>query len=371
MTVQRRSVWMNAWDLDGREPAEVIEALRRAGMNSCSLALSYHGGRMLLARHPGRVVYEQPDGALYFRAGLARFPEPLVPEVSDLGRVAEDFLRECRHSGFDAQAWIVLCHNDALGRRSPEYTVENAFGERYHYALCPAQPAVQDYCVELCRQAASVEGIRGLDLEALGWLGYEHAGLHDKRGVPLPAHAAWWLSICCCPACRVGTGDLRGELCERIRTWLRNPWQTQECGFEEVAEWRASVQLTLLRKIRAAAGDATLNVRTAQDRRFSGGKSNLRLEEMAGLAHEATFTFFGASETAMASGLNQLPHSPAIQRNGGFAFVAPDCNSAEDIRKRISLLRDARLDGWGFYGFGMASPTQWNWLIEALKGGTE
>lgn len=363
-----RWVWMNAWDLEGRDPRALIGELRGVGLTGCSLGLSYHGGRMLLARHAHRVVYEQPPGALYFAADTARFPSALRPEVAEQAGLVPEFLRECCRAGFDAQAWTVLCHNDALGAAAPECCVENAFGETYAYALCPANPVVQDYCAELCRQAAEVEGIGGVDLEALGWLGYEHQGLHEKRGLPLSREAAWWLSICCCPHCRAGCGDLRAPIRENVRAWLEDPRRPREAGFDEVVEWRARIQRTLLDRIRSAAPRARLNLRLALDPRFSGGKSTLDLGSAGALAGEATLTFFGASEARMKDDLATLPLERPVKLNGGFIFHGPDCASAADVSRRLDLLRRAKLDGWGFYGFGMAAGIHWEWLRQALKG---
>jgi hypothetical protein len=263
---------------------------------------------------------------------------------------------------------VVLCHNDALGGGAPAHCVENAFGEKYPYALCPAQERVQEYCVELCRQAAAVEGVSGLDVEALGWLGYEHQGLHEKRGVPLSKEAAWWLSICCCEACRAGTGDLRAEIVRRVRTWLDDPWRGAEAGFDEVAEWRAGVQRRLLERIREATRGRRLNLRLAQGRKWSGGKSTLSFEEAAGLVDAVTATFFGSSVEAMEMGLARLPGERALPVNGGFVFHGPDCGSEDDVTKRVALLEAAGLAGWGFYGYGMAARAHWAWLRQALKG---
>jgi hypothetical protein len=357
---------MNAWDVEGQEPGALIGRLREAGLTGCSLGLSYHGGRMLLGRNAGRVVYEQRAGAVYFEAEQGRFPAGLRPEAAGESRAAMKFLEACGREEFDAQAWLVLCHNDALGDTAPECSVENAFGERYGYALCPAQEKVQEYCVEMCRQAAAVPGVSGLDVEALGWLGYEHQGLHEKRGVPLTPEAAWWLSICCCEACRAGAGEVREAVRERVRAWLADPWRRTEAGFDEVVEWRAAVQARLLGRIREAAGGTRLNVRLSQERRWSGGKCTLGFGEVAGSAEEATVTYFGAAEAAMEAGLRALPAERGIKLNGGVVFHAPDCGTEADVMRRLRLLQAAGLDGWGFYSYGMAVEEQWRWLSRSL-----
>jgi hypothetical protein len=85
-------------------------------------------------------------------------------------------------------------------------------------------------------------------------------------------------------------------------------------------------------------------------------------------AHEVTVTYFGATETAMRKGLAALPPKRGVKVSGGFVFHVPDCGSAEDVSRRVDLPRRAELDGWGFYGYGMAARPHWAWLRQALKG---
>ena len=62
-----RSMWTYAWDiLDLGYDGALGELRDRAGLNSVSLASSYHAGRFLQPRSPKRKVYFPEDGTIYF-----------------------------------------------------------------------------------------------------------------------------------------------------------------------------------------------------------------------------------------------------------------------------------------------------------------
>jgi hypothetical protein len=366
----RRSVWMHPWDLCGRDPDRVIDHLLAHGLDACSLALSYHGGRLLLPAHPSRVVYEQHPGALYFFAAVDRFPAALRPAVASETSVAEAFLVRARKRGFPVEAWTVFCHQDGLAASAPRFAVTNAFGETYSHALCPAHDAVQEFCAELGRQAAAVPGVTGLDLEALSFLGYEHGGLHDKRGIPVSKDLAWWLNICCCAVCRKALPGIDAEIRQRVRQALADPYGPAPAALEceaEIHAWRRRVQLGLLRRLREAVPGVPLNLRASPDPRCSIGKSTLSPADVAGIAERITFTFFGSTVAAMQDGVAQLPRHAGVARNIGFIFHEPDCRSAADLQARAALAARAGADGASFYCFGMAAEPHWNWLQSTIE----
>jgi hypothetical protein len=335
----RRAVWMNTWDTEGREPDELLDFLEAHGLNGCNLGLAYHGGRMLLPMHPTRVVLEHEPTS---RASC------------------QDFLVAAARRKFDARAWVVLCHDDS--RTMLEHSVVNAFGEQYPYALCPAHAEVRERCLRICREAASTEGIRGLDIEALSFMGYEHGGLHDKRGVPSNSEAAWWLSVCCCDVCSRELPGLAPLLRERVRRWLDDPYAPVQPLDEDpcIIAHRQRVQRSLLASVREALPSATLNLRIAPDPRFSGGKCSLPLEAVVGLADEVTYTFFRAAVTAM-----HVPPNRPVPAHCGFIFHEPDCRREDEVRERFSAVA---ADGYGFYSFGMAARPHWRWLQNTLRG---
>jgi hypothetical protein len=92
-------------------------------------------------------------------------------------------------------------HNARLGAADPSCTVENAFGDRYPWALCAGSPAVRDYAAALAAEVGALADVGAIELEACGWYGIEHGSAHDKTAGAAGSAAAWLLSACFCAAC--------------------------------------------------------------------------------------------------------------------------------------------------------------------------
>jgi hypothetical protein len=377
---------MHAWDLDGADPAAVADELRALGLDACSLAFGYHGGRMVLPRGRRGRVRELDPGAVYFASDPSRYQGlRLRPRVAPEASLVPPFVRACAGAGIAVGAWVVVCHNDRLGAAHPECCVENVYGDRYPYALCPSHPEVRRYAAALCADVAATPGVARLELEALGFMGVEHASLHDKCGVPLGAAATWLLSVCACQWCRVRVGAPLDAFAPRARLWLDDHFAAPAPGagrpvrealdaivgaplLDALLDGRRQVVATLLDEVRAAAGPLHLDVRLATDPLFVGGKAALGWADLAGRADSATVSFFGAPLERMRGELRALP--PAAERGvpvfGAFAFHAPDCASEADVRQRLALLRTAGVDGVSAYCLGLAAAPQLAWLAAAL-----
>src|SRR5918996_675272 len=87
--------------------------------------------------------------------------------------VAErDVLHELCEAGIAANAWMVLLHNSRLGAAHPNMTVQNAFGDRYVYSLCPSAPEVRQYAVALCKDLTDRYAVSGISILTPGFLPY-------------------------------------------------------------------------------------------------------------------------------------------------------------------------------------------------------
>lgn len=369
MNPARTSIWLGPWDAAGRDAGQLLDELQTLGVDSCSLGIAYHGGRLLLGNHPRRVVYEQPLSGLFFEAQLERFAAP-EPDIAPEAGAAKIFLAAAARRGFAVEAWTVLCHNDRLGALDAALCIANAFGDRYTYTLCPANPRVREYSVELCRQIARVEGIAGIDIEALSFMGYEHASLHDKRGAALPGAVAELLSVCLCPDCRTGLGAAAEPVAAHVREQVRQALRGSEAEplpadlIGAVVAHRDRAQLALLQEVRAAVGAARLNLRLADRRTFTGGKCSLAAAQALAVADELTCTFFGASEAQIEQDLARLPE----RARAGIVFHGPDCSTAGEVARRLALVRASRATGVSLYGYSLAQPRHLDWLRMALEG---
>lgn len=69
-------------------------------------------------------------------------------------------------AGLEVHTWVVLAHNSRLGAEHPDTSVVNAYGDRYPWAPCIAQPATRAYLVDLAAEAAVRPGQAGTELES-------------------------------------------------------------------------------------------------------------------------------------------------------------------------------------------------------------
>jgi hypothetical protein len=197
-----KGLYTYAWDLADEGLEVALGRIRPTGINTITLAASYHAGKFLRPHGASGKVYFPTDGTVYFRARPERYGHikplvnPLVARFDAFERLAKD--------APDVQrvAWVVCCHNTPLGQQYPEFTSRNAFGDSYIYSLCPAHPAVRDYVVNLLADLTDRYDLAGVALETPGWLPFDHGYHHEFALVPLDRFAKTLLALCFADATR-------------------------------------------------------------------------------------------------------------------------------------------------------------------------
>ncbi|MGW2773981.1 hypothetical protein ACWC4C_15935 [Streptomyces olivaceoviridis] len=226
----KASAFVYPWDVNG-DPA-APERIAGLGVEQVTLASAYHSTRALTPRHPRhRIVTAEyaavlyPPGDRWAGRGLRPYPAGRWAPGNAYGEAAEALAA----AGLEVHTWVVLAHNSRLGAEHPDTSVVNAYGDRYPWAPCVAQPATRAYLVDLAAEAAVRPGAHGTELESLGWYGLQHLHAHDKTaGVGLGDAGQYLMSLCFCPSCRTGYGE-RGldadALAGAVREALEPLWQ--------------------------------------------------------------------------------------------------------------------------------------------------
>ncbi|MFF8407132.1 hypothetical protein ACF1AB_37350 [Streptomyces sp. NPDC014846] len=226
----KASAFVYPWDVNGDPGAAARVA--GLGVEQATLASAYHSTRALTPRHPRhRIVTAEyaavlyPPGDRWAGRGLRPYPAGRWAPGNAYGEAA-DALAD---AGLEVHTWVVLAHNSRLGAEHPDTSVVNAYGDRYPWAPCIAQPATRAYLVDLAAEAAVRPGARGTELESLGWYGLQHLHAHDKTaGIALGDAGQYLMSLCFCPSCRDGYGarglDADG-LAAAVRTALEPLWR--------------------------------------------------------------------------------------------------------------------------------------------------
>ncbi|MDX2598330.1 hypothetical protein PV343_39730 [Streptomyces sp. WI03-4A] len=274
----KASAFVYPWDVGGDPEAPArIAAL---GVEQVTLASAYHSTRALTSRHPRhRIVTAEYAAALYpvghrwAGRGLRPYPAGRWAPGDAYGEAAGALAA----AGLEVHTWVVLAHNSRMGAEHPDTSVVNAYGDRYPWAPCIAQPATRAYLVDLAAEAAVRPGARGTELESLGWYGLQHLHAHDKTaGVGLGDAGQYLMSLCFCPACRSGYGEKgldADELAAAVRDALEPLWRgaADDGGWPTVGKllgedraaatraWRDTTARTLQEQavaaVRAAAPD--------------------------------------------------------------------------------------------------------------------
>ncbi|AWW40224.1 MULTISPECIES: hypothetical protein [Streptomyces] len=231
----KTSAFVYPWDVNG-DP-EAAARIAGLGVAQVTLAAAYHSTRALTPRHPRHRVVTAGHAAVLYPVDARWDGRPLRPHPAGdwapgdaYGQAAESLAG----AGLDVHTWVVLAHNSRLGAEHPHTSVVNAYGDRYPWAPCIAQPATRAYLVELAAEAAARPGAHGTELESLGWYGLAHLHAHDKiAGVGLGDAGQYLMSLCFCPDCRAGYGA-RGldpdELAAAVRAALEPVWRGAPSG---------------------------------------------------------------------------------------------------------------------------------------------
>lgn len=247
----KASTFVYPWDVNG-DPAAAAR-IASLGVQQVTLAAAYHSTRALTPRHPRhRIVTAEHASVLYptDERWEGRELRPYAAGDWAPGDAFGEAACALTEAGLEVHTWVVLAHNSRLGAEHPDTSVVNAYGDRYPWAPCIAQPATRAYLVDLAAEAAVRPGARGTELESLGWYGLQHLHAHDKTGgVGLGDAGMYLMALCFCAVCREGYGEQgldADELATAVRDALEPLWQ----GAPDDGDW-AGVE-KLLGETRAA-----------------------------------------------------------------------------------------------------------------------
>ncbi|MFE6283830.1 hypothetical protein [Streptomyces sp. NPDC057877] len=256
----KASAFVYPWDVNGDPEAPArIAAL---GVTQVTLAAAYHSTRALTPRHPRHRVVTAEHAAVHYPVDDARWRgrelRPYPAGAWAPGDAYGEAAAALADAGLETHTWVVLAHNSRLGAEHPHTSVVNAYGDRYPWAPCVAQPATRAYLTDLAAEAAVRPGAHGTELESLGWYGLAHLHAHDKTGgVGLGDAGQYLMSLCFCPDCRAGYGAQgldADELAAAVRAALEPVWRgaPSDGGWAGVEKLLGEPQATATRAWRDA-----------------------------------------------------------------------------------------------------------------------
>lgn len=387
------SMWTYPWDIQDQGLAGTVADLRdRAGLNTISLATSYHAGRFLQPRSPVGKAYFPEDGTIYFRPDERLWQgkeiRPLVARnLAERGDMLAALVEQRALGGPRVSCWTVCLHNTRLGMLHPGHVTRNAFGNPNYYNLCPSSPAARDYVVTLVEDVTRTYKPDMLELESPNFMGFAHEYHHEKDGVGLNAEDDFLLSLCFCGHClaRASRAGVDGaaaretvrrfiaDLCERETPERQFPDfpATGIDAFKAWPElhaflaWRSEPVTSLIREIRQKADPSTKIVLIDLKDGWLGGVDHTAVGEICdGLilcCYDMSPDEIGE---VLAAGRQAL--APGKFLGAGFRVFYPENRSAADLVARVQAAVAAGAEGINFYNYGLIPAKRLDWVRAAV-----
>jgi hypothetical protein len=386
-------MWTYPWDVQDQGLAALTADLSgRAGLNTVSLATSYHAGRFLQPRSPAQKAYFPEDGTVYFRPDETLWQgkaiRPLMARnVAERGDMLDALTKARAETGLKVSCWTVCLHNTRLGMLHPEHVTRNAFGNANHYNLCPSSPAARDYVVTLVRDITTNYKPDMLELESPNFMGFAHEYHHEKDGVGLNAEDDFLLSLCFCDHCtaraqkagvpvegaRRTVARFIAELCERAVPERQFP-DFPDAGIDAFRDhpdlhaflsWRSEPVTSLIGEIKAAADPATRIVLIDLKDGWLGG---VDLAAVGRLCDGAILCCYDMTPEAVGDVIRtgRALLGPDRFLGLGLRVFYPEVDGPDILAARTKSAVDAGADGVNFYNYGLIPAKRLDWVREAV-----
>jgi hypothetical protein len=399
------SVYAYPWDvLDESPDAFCANIKEHLGVDTVSLAVSYHAAKLLLPHNPRRKLYYPEDGALYFQPDLAGFTTSAIqPHVSALAQEEDCLSALCvaaARAGLKVIAWTVCLHNTRLGERYPDFTPRTAFGDRVIHYFCPSQPAARAYVCALAGDLARRYPIQTIQLETAHHMPFVHGFHHEMQELRMTPALQVLLGLCFCPAC-LESARIAGVDGSRVRRYVVTEIERlfQVGGGEvELTAWRAdywsdrldgelgrylalrsdAVQRLLAEVHQAVQAVSSIAV-YPQDQSFVIASDYQPAVDLAWLTGMKL-----PPDTGTADGLAVLGYFAGVERfkqemdayrvripralplEIGIRPAAPDCSSAEELAAKVTHCVALEAEGIAFYNYGQMPESSMHWVRSAL-----
>ena len=382
------TMWAYPWDLLDEGPPAVARRLKdEVGLDAVSVATVYHtydqvrphlGGRLIRADRAYAYFTPRPQ---YYKSTPLQ-PTPRWPHAE--GDPMAEITGSLEAAGLDLISWTVALHNTALGEAHPDVCQRNALGDRFTFALCPANPATRAYLLGLVADLADNYHLARLELESAHYHNFWHIHFHEKVGVELGPVERYLYGLCFCEACAVYAKAANVDI-ERMKALARERLEaffstgepaiqtpeellSDEQGFAAFADVREVVVSSLLRDVRERI-NCELGLILSFDR-LNEGIGHRKVLEIAEYCEILAYSANVAANerklrTLAESGLDLgrlvvglCAHPPA----------SPDAGTLiENVQRCLAL----GVRNLSFYNYGIMTFEHLNWVAEAVKAANE
>lgn len=389
------SAYLFAEDLLDEGYLAIAARLREAGLDSATIAASYHHARDVFPHGRGRRVQYLEGGVCYFQPQRLLYGriQPVVASVIGDSEPLRELAEQIPFS-----TWLVVLHNSRLAEAFPDCTPQTALGDRLLNSLCPAHPEVREFAVALAQDVARYQP-RAIKLEAVHYMGFDHGGHHERSFVPLSPNVRFLLGMCFCSHCRGAAPDVDAERLQHTivqhleRVFASADAETRETELEDeamqellrgYATARQRTVTTLVMEIAKAVGNAsqvvyldpsgaTLGYATGKPTTGRtavniGWRDGIDLERIDRHVDGIGLLGYFADTDRFARELDAYVEVTSPDRLEVILRpMPPDTRSAIELRERVSLLRQLGVQEVSFYHYGFMRLENLDWVRAALQ----
>ena len=387
-----KAIYTYAWDLAETGVAAAADEFRNLGLDTVTMAGSYHAGKFMRPHgKAGKVLFPE-DGTVYFNADPSRYGD--IKPVANSLLAERDILGELvEKSGMAVNAWMVLLHNTRLGMAHPDSVVRNAFGDPYYYNLCPSAPEARAYAIGLARDVTESYPVSGISMESPGFAPYAHGFHHEFALMKSNPWLENMLGLCFCKHCVAGAqkagidaNRFKAEVAGDIEAYLDSDidypadmaeafWRADiaaDGDLRRYLDFRSGVVTSLVAEIRAAVRkDATVAVIPSVARPTAGawyeGSDLHALAETTGII-EACF-YEPSAERVRADLFDIRRRLKGTGKLRGILRPSyPDIDNRAEFIAAVEALQDGGVDELAFYNWGHLRRANLEWIGDALRG---
>ena len=385
------SMYSYSWDFQENGVLRSVKEFKEIGLNSVTLACSYHAGKFLRPKSKINKVYFPEDGTIYFQSNQSKYGviKPILNSAAAAGAVLNEL---CDIPDLSVNAWIVLLHNSKLGASNLNSTVHNAFDDTYLNALCPSAPDAREYAIALIKDVTDSYEVDGVSIESVGFPPYEHGFHHEMSFVKPNKWLSQYLGLCFCRHCMTGAENagvdavsLKVRVAKNIDDYLSGDidfpedmadafWLADiegDVDIKKFLDYRKSVVTSLITEIRSSVRTSVEVSIIPSVSRPTGGSwyegSDLRaISEITGVI-EACF-YEPDVERIKADLVDIKRRTNNIGKIKGVLRPAfPDLINERAVIDAVMALWDGGVRDIGFYNYGHLRSQSLKWITSALK----
>ena len=387
-----KAIYTYAWDLAETGVSSAADEFRGLGLDTVTIAGSYHAGKFMRPHGKTGKVYFPEDGTVYFNADTSRYGAIKPIANSLLGE--RDILRELTDkSGMAVNVWLVLLHNTALGMAHPDAVVRNAFGDPYFYNLCPSAPEARAYAIGLAKDVTESYQVGGISLEAPGFTPYAHGYHHEFALMKSNPWLENQLGLCFCEHCVGGAekagidarrfkAQVAGDISAYLDSDIDYPADMAEAfwradiaadgDLRRYLDFRNGVVTSLVEDIRAAVRP-DVNVAVIPSVARPTGGAWYEGSDLGALARSPGIIeacFYEPSAMRVKSDMFDIRRR--MKGHGKLRGILrpshPDLATKGEFLEAIQALRHGGVEELAFYNWGHLRRNNLAWIGEALRG---